>query len=144
MARGGARSGAGRKPKGARVLNLHGGRVRAAKPVEEAPSVPLVPVSCPEDLPEDSKAVWLELAPHAHAAGTLTPQTVSAFVLLCRNVVLERRLAAGVNVGDANHRGLLQWVSARYKDFALSPFGKAVVQKAEKVEDPFAEFEAAQ
>jgi hypothetical protein len=106
--------------------------------------VALVPVECPEDLEEAQKAVWNELAPHAHQAGTLTAQTRSAFVMLCRNVVLERRLATGVNAGDSNHRGLMQWVAARFKDFALAPFGKPVVQPAAKPDDPFAEFEAAQ
>ena len=146
MGRGGVRVGSGRKPQGAAILSLHGGRrrnrVKSAEAPPTEPQEPQKPVNCPEDLPEDQQAVWDELAPFAIQAGTLTPQTRSAFVMLCRNVVLERRLAAAPNCGDSNHRGMLQWVASRMKDFAIAPFGKPVVRTRDaKPLDPFAEFD---
>jgi len=124
------------------MLALHGGRVRPYhKGLEAGPTGPQVSVTCPEDLPDALKAVWAELAPAALEAGTLTPRTVSAFQMFCRNVVLERRYAESDQAGTGNHRGLLQWVAARYKDFALLPFGRPVVSTAPKPVDPFEEFD---
>jgi len=134
--------GAGRKPQGGAILALHGGRVRPYhKPPEAGPIVAQVPVTCPEDLPDDQQAVWNELAPAALEAGTLTPRTRSAFVMFCRNVVLERRYAESAQAGTGNHRGMLQWVAARYKDFAIAPFGRPVVTTVPKPADPFAKFD---
>src|ERR1700750_1842657 len=118
MARGGHRIGAGRKPPGASIRSHPGGRgVRSANPAETAPIVPQAPVGCPDGLTNEQKMVWAELAPFATEAGTLTPRTLSAFVMLCRNVVLERELAASpAFAGGPNHRGLLQWVASRLKD----------------------------
>ena len=139
---GGYRVGAGRKPQGAAILSLHGGRVRPYHKLPEAtPTVPQVVVNCPEGLAEQVKAVWDELAPAALEAGTLTPRTRSAFELFCRNVVLERRYAESDQAGTGNHRGMLQWVAARYKDFAIMPFGRPVLQAEAKPVDPFSEFD---
>lgn len=147
---GGSRAGAGRKPKGTRILRLHGGRERpdrkrAKGAPEEAQSAPVVapePVKAPEDLAEAVKKVWDELAPMALEAGTLTTRTMSAFVMLCRNVVLERQLAGTPLAGGKDHRGMLQWVASRFKDFAIAPFGKPVTQQpAAKPVDPFEEFD---
>lgn len=69
--------------------------------------------------------VWLELAPRAVEARTLTPATTAAFVMLCRAVVLERALSASpMAAGGSNHRGLMHRVATWMKDFCLSPFGK--------------------
>lgn len=77
----------------------------------------------------DALAVWHELAPHAVAARTLTPATVSAFVMLCRGVVQERALSASPRyAGGPNHRGLMHRVATWMKDFCLSPFGKPLVE----------------
>jgi hypothetical protein len=69
-------------------------------------------------------AIWLELAPHAFAARTLTPATTAAFVMLCRAIVKERSLSASYDCGGPNHRGLMQRVATWLKDFELAPFGK--------------------
>ena len=68
--------------------------------------------------------IWLELAPHAFAARTLTPATSATFVMLCRAIVKERSLSASGNCGGPDHRGLMQRVSGWLKDFELAPFGK--------------------
>src|SRR5215471_8939753 len=142
---GGYRVGAGRKPQGAAILSLHGGRVRPYhKPLEEVAKPAQIPVMCPEGVADAQKAVWDELAPAAIEAGTLTPRTVSAFLMFCRNVVLERRYAESDQAGAGNHRGLMQWVAARYKDFAIMPFGRPVLQAEAKPVDPFSEFDVAQ
>jgi len=111
------------------------------KPLEAGPTVAQPPVNCPEGLTEQVKAVWDELAPAALEAGTLTSRTRSAFEMFCRNVVLERRYAESDQAGTGNHRGMLQWVAARYKDFMLLPFGRPVLQTEAKPVDPFSEFD---
>ncbi len=79
----------------------------------------------PNDLTTDERNVWVELAPHAFKARTLTPATAFAFKLLCRNVVLERQYAQSVtDKGTANHRGLIQRVDAELLRFNLAPNGK--------------------
>lgn len=161
LGRGGFRIGAGRKPKGARVLALHGGRDR--KPVPKVPEGPPVPVEMPANLPEDQQAVWNELAPLALEQRTLTAATAGSFRDLCRAVVVRNGLLATIEgqgwtflkisvdgagvehqelkkhplVGD--HRGWEQRVEAGRARFRLAPFGKELVVAA-KAEDPFEEF----
>lgn len=150
---GGARPGAGRKPKDRALAKLQGSRQRSvvrfpdrvgAVPV--APAAPPIPVDvvCPEDLPDAAKVVWARLAPHAVAACTLTVGTADAFALLCRQVVLERSLSESRDAGLASHRGMMQRVEAGLVRFSLAPMGKPLAPKVEAVVDPFAEFEAAQ
>lgn len=147
MARGGRRPGAGRKPKSEAERALdgnanHKGRVLthpAASTYVVPPALPALDESdCPNDLSFDERKVWLELAPHAIANGTLTDATALSFRLLCRNVVLERAFANSVNdKGSANHRGILQRVDAELLRFNLSPCGKPMVEPVSKpVADP--------
>lgn len=134
MPRGGRRPGAGRKPKSEAERALdgnanHRGRVLphpAASTYVAPPHPPtLDEADAPNDLSFDERAVWLELAPHAIANGTLTDATALGFKILCRNVVLERRYATSVNdQGTGNHRGMIQRVDAELLRFNLAPCGK--------------------
>lgn len=168
MPRGGARVGAGRKPKGAAILSLHGGRVRnGAKIATSVPNAPLPAVKQPEDLPSEQQKVWDELAPHALAARTLTAGTAAAFRDLCEAIVLKRMMLAeiladgltgtkvtlqmdeqggGVQSVEkkahtllSQHRGMMQRVEAGFTRFRLAPMGKELVVE-EKAADPFEEF----
>lgn len=132
---GGARPGAGRKPKTAFEREVtgnpgHRGKVLPGPGTGQVPVVPaLDEAEAPDDLTMDERRVWLELAPHAMAARTLTPGTSLAFRVLCRNVVLERALACDVEArGGSNHRGMIQRVDAELLRFSLSPCGKAIYQ----------------
>jgi hypothetical protein len=131
---GGARPGAGRKPKSAveRAITGNPGRRGRLLPHPSAVPVPgVAPIDefdAPNDLSPDERNVWLELAPFAFAARTLTRATSFAFRLLCKNIVLERLYAASVaDKGGANHRGL-QRVDAELLAFNLRPCGKAILE----------------
>jgi len=168
MPRGGARVGAGRKPKGAAILSLHGGRVRnAGQMAASVASAPLPAINTPEDIPEAQKQVWEELAPHAVAARTLTAGTAAAFRDLCEAIVLKRMMLAEILADGltgakvtlqmdekggglqtvekkahtllSQHRGMMQRVEAGFTRFRLAPMGKELVVEA-KAEDPFEEF----
>lgn len=168
MPRGGARVGAGRKPKGASILSLHGGRVRSGGKVPSTVSnAPLPSVKSPEDLPSEHQKVWNELAPHARAARTLTVGTAAAFRDLCEAIVLKRMMLAeiladgltgnkvtlqmdeaggGVQSVEkkahtllSQYRGMMQRVEAGFTRFRLAPMGKELAVE-EKAADPFEEF----
>ena len=159
--RGGHMPGAGRKPLSAQVMLLRGGRNRTAP--RRADLAVSKPVEMPS-LPAEVAAVWAEFAPHAIQAGTLTDQTVSAFVRLCELVVWHHSLEAviladgltsvkvTVDGAGQEHRELKahpllvgvhsaeQVIRSGMKDFMLHPFGRPVAVVAE-VKDPFAEFD---
>lgn len=138
MPRGGSRPGAGRKPKPAIERAITGnpgrrGRVLEHPGATEATAVAEVDeFDAPDDLTMAERHVWLELAPHAFKKRTLTKATSLAFGLLCRNVMLERGLAAGPTMGGADHRGLIQRVDAELLAFNLRPCGKAILEGAEE------------
>jgi hypothetical protein len=98
----------------------------------------------PAALEAPAAAVWMELAPHAVAMGTLHPGAGYAFGLLCRAAVLERELA-GVpeQRGGANHRGAMQRLETMLMRFMLTPVGKPQVDRAEP-EDEWAAFDVVQ
>ena len=162
---GGRRVGAGRKSKGARVLDLHGGRDRKPKPL--VVDVPVEPVDPPKGLTKAQLAAWRALAPHALAARTLTPATVGSFVDLCQAIVLRDSLLATIeeqgwtfrkailsDEGEelsveikkhplvSDQRGWEQRVEAGRARFKLAPIGKEIAAPA-KPADPFAEFDEA-
>src|SRR5262245_7689676 len=126
---GGARVGAGRKPLSDHERSLGGnaGHRSSSVSVGPWPTAPLETFEPPAGLPKAVLTVWRELAPSAFEARTLTRSTVPAFVMLCRNVVTERRLGKKLDTaGGPNHRGMIQRVEAEMARFCLSPFGKAV------------------
>lgn len=141
MPRGGARKGAGRKKKIRADMEL-------AQVVRHPSSVPLIPIEveefdAPDDLTLDERRVWMELAPHAFANGTLTKASSLAFRILCRNVVLERRFGNSVTEqGNASHRGLIQRVDSELLAFGLAPCGKpmAGAQPVQKPANPLEKF----
>lgn len=142
---GGARIGAGRPRKSAtaRVLDGNAGHrtvVRHPSSTLPAPRppVPVEAFDAPDELSVDERNVWLRLAPHAFANGTLTKATEYAFCLLCRNIVLERLYAGSVqDKGGASHRGVIQIIDRELLRFDLAPLGKPKEQpEAPPVVDP--------
>ena len=130
MGWGGKRKGAGRKKKPATVLQH-----------PSQPAVIVVPLpdverfDPPAGLTDEERAVWLEQAPRAFDAGTLTRARSLAFARYCRTVILERREAQSSGVGGANHRGLQRFVHDLELAFRLTGDGKpAAVAKAEPVQ----------
>jgi hypothetical protein len=143
MPRGGRRAGSGRKPKSAEMRELDGNaghrpaRVLnhpsgASAPAQTAPP-PVEEFDAPNDLTTDERNVWVELAPHAFAARTLTKGTAEAFKMLCRNVLLEKEMRASVlDRGRPAHQGLIGKVENGYLKFALAPCGKPMYDAAPK------------
>ena len=136
---GGARRGAGRprKTDDERLVAGNASKVAArvlAHPSAPAPVAPLPEVTefdAPNDLGVEERLVWLELAPHAMQAGTLTQASALAFRVLCRNIVLERRYGQSVtDQGSSNHRGMIQRVEGGLDAFGLRPMGKPMATAA--------------
>lgn len=135
---GGARPGSGPKRRDP-AANWLSGHAKVRPPASRAASG--VAVACPDDLDAPAAAMWAELAPHAVAQGTLTAGTAVAFAMVCRNVVLERLLAASKEtVARNDHRGMMQRVEAGFARFRLIPDGRPV-QVAEP-KDEWQEFDA--
>lgn len=61
-----------------------------------APTAVREPLEAPPGMSADQRAVWVSLAPHAIAAGTLTAATVVAFLQLCSRIVLLRAMEAQI------------------------------------------------
>lgn len=120
---------------GRRVGSGQKGKKRGRGVVIQHPSS--APASAPGDtfdppvhLRGQARAVWHELAPLAFEARTLTRATEAAFVILCRNVALERKMARRkYGAGNANHRGIIQRVDAELAHFCLAPFGKPIAEE---------------
>lgn len=136
---GGRRVGAGAKRKSdhARAVTGRGARVLSHPSAPDvAPPAPIEEFDAPDDLTMDERHVWLELAPHAFAARTLTKGTAEAFKLLCRNVLLEKEMRASVlDRGRAAHQGMIHKVETAMLRFNLSPCGKAMVEAPVVVPD---------
>lgn len=138
---GGHRPGSGRKPKATVLRGLDGGAGHRATPSAGVASAPasvaaVEEFDAPDTLTAEVRLAWMEMAPHAFAARTLTKGTMAAFVVLCHNVVLERRYAASVrDAGSANHRGVQKLIQADRSAFSLRPCGKPIYE-AEPVAAP--------
>ncbi len=170
MPSGGARVGSGRKKKTEAERWLAGNPSGSSEVVRAKPrrlSVRLVAV--PEGLPEAQAEVWNRLAPQACQQRTLTAQTMAAFELLCKQVVMERLMFDQIMrdglTGDkvtlqmdekggglqsvekkahtllSQHRGMMQRVEAGYLRFRLSPMGKELDIPEDGPADAFAEFD---
>jgi hypothetical protein len=140
---GGTRVGSGQKPKTlAEKLLVGSARKKDKDRAAALNSAPIEPFDAPIDLTSEERLVWERLAPSAFKSKTLTKATEYQFVLLCRNVVLERELAVNPEMrGGANHRGILQRIDSQLTKFVLSPMGKPLIEDAPKPDDPFAAFD---
>jgi hypothetical protein len=128
---GGRRVGAGKKGKSAlehAIAGTSGPRGVVLQHPSGTAIAPIATFDPPKSLQGPALKVWHELAPHAFTERTLTRATEVAFVILCRNVALEQRMARSkYGAGRANHRGMIQRVDAELTKFCLSPFGKPMV-----------------
>lgn len=160
---GGSRVGSGRKSKGARVLDLHGGRDR--KPKAASVAVASEPVEPPASLTALELAQWRELAPHAMSKGTLTVAEAASFGELCVAIVERNTMRATIEdqgwtfktarLSDEGEELSVeikkhplipeyrQWmirVEAGRARFKLAPIGKELTQPVKDV-DPFEQFD---
>lgn len=119
---GGRRVGSGQKGKPRGVVVRH--------PSAPAPPIDGDTFAPPASLRGQALVVWGELAPLAFKLRTLTRETEVSFVILCRNVALERKMARSKRgQGGTSHRGMIQRVDAELAHFCLAPFGKPLAEK---------------
>jgi len=151
MPKGGARVGAGRKPKGDRVVVPMVGHRAPVRP--ELPPVDPVEraglLKAPEDLPEDARAVWHRWAEHAVAERTLTPATAAGFRQFCQqwaylDQVVSKIGHLGANTKEAGpylktFLQLSQRLDGSLARFKLTALGKpAVSDKPKPAANPWA------
>lgn len=154
---GGARVGAGAKPKPkpdrpASPFAVHtGGRPDSAqalaRDVQPPPAVPSELFEPPADLSEGQQEFWRQYAPLAVERKTLTPATVPAFRLLCElhakkdlvGTMVDKGALGGLRV----FMQLAKQVETLMARFCLAPFGKPTTSDKPKVaSNPFAGFAA--
>jgi hypothetical protein len=133
MSWGGARVGAGKKPKPKPEQPLSpfsvvsGGRTSAPDDSAEL-------LEPPSDLPADQQAFWRAHAPLAIAKITLTQETVPAFRLLCelhaKKVIVGALIDNGALDGLRVFLQISKQVEGLMARFCLAPFGKPL--KADK------------
>lgn len=165
MSHGGARPGAGRRPKNQQAKWLSGDAGKRGEGKQKPQPGPVQLIAAPVDLPAEQAAVWNELGPYACAQRTLVPDTVAAFRDLCEAIVLKRAMLAriaedgmtylkittDVTSGEqskdvkahpllSHHRGMMQRVEAAMLRFRLSPIGKELMP-AEEPKDEWQEFD---
>lgn len=122
---GGARVGSGPKPK---PKPPKSGGLSIVPPATKAEDHSLL--MPPSELPKEQQKVWSRWAPLALKRGTLIPENVPAFELLCEMAV--RRAALGVLVDSAQPTPEALRLLAQYSKqveglmgrFRLAPFGK--------------------
>ncbi len=141
MPRGGRRQGAGRKPKSAthHFLSGHAGkRTLALVPTSreeveassEASSSEASAIVMPMDLlsQEGEQAYWARYVEPAVAAGTLTPQTVGGFTLLCQIAARADRMWE-----DIEREGFTWTDEGILKAHPLLPAYRGLVQRQESL-----------
>lgn len=136
MAWGGARVGAGKKPRPKPVLVADG---RSEDEVREDLEMP------PADIHPDGQAFWRDYAPLAFERKTLTEATVPAFRLLCElhakkmmvSVMVDKGALGGLRV----YMQLAKQVETLMARFCLAPFGKSAgPEKVKPKVNPFGAF----
>lgn len=142
---GGRRVGAGKKLKSDLAHAISGTTGPRGVVVTHPSATAIAPIATfdpPAALRGRARTIWLELAPHAFDARTLTPATTAAFVMLCRAVGKERALwRSKWGAGGADHRGLMQRIAVWMKDFCIAPFGKPLyAAQVEKAVNPLDRF----
>jgi hypothetical protein len=138
---GGKRQGAGRPPHSIARQFLTGKKPkRGAKP-ESTPAAGSSPLPCPAGLSPADALVWAELAPLAHARGTLIAEHAPAFTILCAQVAAERALRLSpLAAWGPDHRGVIRLMELGMARFRIQPDGKPAVAP-EQPKDAFAEFD---
>ena len=102
-----------------------GGKIGTGPKPKVGPLPPAEPFEPSLEMTEAERVIWDTLAPLAFKRRTLTKSTEYQFVLLCRNVVIERELAVNPDQrGGTNHRGIIQRIDAQLLRFDLAPNGK--------------------
>lgn len=128
MARGGARPGAGRKPKPKVLTAQFGPSGVAPAPVipttNELP--PIEEFDAPDSLTFEERQVWMKQAGHAFQNRTLTKATAMAFERYCRMVVRERIESLSSAAEGPNHRGLRREINTLELQFGLTANGKGI------------------
>jgi hypothetical protein len=141
MPRGGARIGAGRKPKDRSSALLTGARQRGPRGVvrpERPEASPAAAVGKPKTLGAAEAAIWDELAP---LTGLLTAATAMAFADLCTFIVVERQLRlSALAAYGSDHRGIIKQIEILRARFRLVPDGKPTVKNDQPADD-WAEFD---
>lgn len=155
MPRGGQRVGAGRKPKGYRVVVPMVGHRAPVRP--ELPPVDTGEraglLKAPEDLPEDVRKVWHHWAEHAIAERTLTTSTAAGFRQFCQqwaylDSVVAKIAHLGANTTEAApylrlFLNLSQRLDGSMARFKLTALGKpAVSDKPKAAANPWAALKA--
>jgi hypothetical protein len=140
MGWGGARVGAGKKPKRKPVSPF--AVFDGGKPTD--PPDPKL-VDPPADLSEMEQSFWKIYAPMAIAQGTLVEAHVGGFRVMCE--LMAKKAIVGTMVDKGAMGGLRVWMQltkqldAMMARFCLVPFGKPVkAEKSKKAENPFAAF----
>jgi len=144
MPKGGARIGAGRKPKADRVVVPmvgHRAPVRAEMPALD-PGDREALLQPPEDVPGVVQAVWRRWAAHAIAERTLTPATAAGFRQCCQQWVYLETLVRkidhlGVDTKEASpyllsYLKLAQRLDGSLARFRLTALGKPAVRETPK------------
>ena len=137
MTRGGARVGAGRKPKTPKVQpftprTVDGGRVDEVSPV------------APFDLPDDQKDFWNANAGKAIEARTLTAQTVASFRLLCELDAEKRATKATIDKDGRTYiKCVVDGAGNEHQELKAHPLTSAYRQLAQRVEAMMARFSLA-
>lgn len=138
MGWGGARVGAGKKPRPKAPKSpftvFNGAKEITADECLEPP----------DDLPPDQQAFWRANAPLAVERQTLTPSTVPTFRLLCelhaKKVLVVKKIDEGELGGLRIFAQLAKQIEGLMARFCLAPFGKpATGEKKKKAVNPFAQ-----
>lgn len=129
---GGARVGAGKKPR-SRPFSIVGGKDEQKPPTPpQGPQDLSVP---PDDLPAAQQQFWRECAPLAIERLTLTDATVPAFRLLCelhaKKVLVGTMVDKGALGGMRIFLQLSKHVETLMARFCLAPFGKPLKTEEE-------------
>lgn len=153
---GGQRVGSGRKSKDAKARWLTSKGAERPANVPEGGAVSLEDVPMPAGLADSVAAVWVDLAPLALQAKTLTPATSGAMLDLCKAIVLRDKFAEQIDEDGytfqkvtvdgsgqehsetkahpliAQHRGMMQRVEAGRARFRLAPIGKEIATSGQE------------
>jgi hypothetical protein len=143
MGWGGARVGAGKKPKRKPETAVSPFAVFAGKKTDPPSMVTDSPLAePPADLPAVEQSFWRIYAPLAIGQGTLIPAHVGSFRLLCELHAKKAIVGAMVDKGALGGLRVFMQLSKQVEGlmarFCLAPFGKPVKsEKPKKAENPF-------